>query len=265
MKAPTTQPPGVKGLLTEILLRGMVWSMAGSVFGLLLVPLAEALRDSLPAPLNVFAATVGAAALTALFYGSMRLTVLIANFTFIATLLYTWLGPAQLALEPLVFVGAGVGLAVGTAYGWKDRRSRVFCADAKIVAGAFAGVFAGALGVLLAALIDTVALHWQVWLAAPVAVLVYVSSARWFVRRCHSMLPAVGDGALVGLGVGTVTGLVFLIMAGTLDERLLGDQWLHAFVQRVADGWAATVLGCAAVCFPVGAVRAVLKVPWYNM
>ena len=41
----------------------------------------------------------------------MRLTVTVANFNFIAMVAYSW-GNQQLSLEPLIYVGAFVGITV---------------------------------------------------------------------------------------------------------------------------------------------------------
>lgn len=251
-------------LQEEIALRGAVWALVGVIFGLLFVMLVEALRDHLASPGAFAVATVGAAALTALFYGSMRLTVLVANFTFIAMLAYVWQVGAPLVLEPLVFIGAGTGLAVGALYGLKDKASRVYCAEAKIIAGAAAGVLGAALAVLPGLLIAEPPVTLIAMLVVPVTVLLYIRLSGWFIARCHRLLPAFIDGAVVGFGVGGVTGMVFLIFAGTLDPQLLGSERLLGFVQRVEGGWVPTLLGCAAVCFAVGALRAVLRRPWYD-
>ncbi len=251
--------------IEDLLLRGVTWAMVGVIFGTLFVLLVEITREHLPLTLALFAAITGSSALTSLFYGSMRLTVLVANFTFIAMLIYTWQGAPRLGLEPLVLVGAGVGLAVGLAYGLHDKKSRVYCADAKIVAGIFAGSL-GALVAILARFVDTeLAYSSLAIVAAPVAILVYVSSAHWFIKRCNKLLPVAGDGAIVGLGVGTITGLVFLIMAATLDANLLVVEDLQGFVDRVEGTWAITVTGCAMACFPIGVFRSLFKVPWYNL
>jgi hypothetical protein len=237
--------------------------MVGVIFGTLFVVLAEIFHLYLPASYALLLSIVGAAALTSLFYGSLRLAVMVANFTFVATLVYTWQGAPHLGLEPLVFVGAGIGLAVGTAYGLHDNRSRVYCADAKIVAGAFAGLLGGIVALVGVLLVDGVSYSWLAMAVAPVALLIYVSTAGWFIKRCHHLLPAAGDGAVVGLGVGTVTGLVFLILAATLDPQSLGTAELARYVGRVEEVWMATVAGCALACFPIGAARSLLRVPWY--
>lgn len=251
--------------IEETAFRGLVWALVGVIFALVFVVASEALRVTLAPPYYLLVAAIGAAALTALFYGSMRLTVMTANFTFIAMLVYTWASQGLLALEPLVFVGAFVGVSVGTLYGWHDKKSRIFCAEAKIVAGIVSGLLAGLLAVALTYVLPTLGYPWLTMIVAPVGTLIYVTVAHWFVKRCHHWLPAVANGAIVGLGVGAVTGLFFMVMAGALDPKLLASQELQEFVGRVEAQWLGAVFGCAAINFLVGAARSVMKVPWYNL
>ena len=251
--------------LEEAALRGFVWTLAGVIFALIFVVTVEALQAVTAPPFHVLAGAIGASALTALFYGSMRLTVMTANFTFIAMLVYVWASDAFLALEPLVFVGGCVGVVVGTFYGWHDKKSRIFCAEAKVVAGAVSGLLAGSIATVAHITVPTLALSVLTLIVAPVAVLVYVTVARWFVRRCHHWLPAVANGAIVGLGVGAVTGLLFMVMAGTLDPTMLASDVLRSYVGRVGDNWPIAVFGCAAINFAVGAIRSWMRVPWYNL
>lgn len=250
--------------LEQTLLRGAIWAFVGVVFGFIFVVLAAYLQGFASPYFQLLGAAAGAAGLTALFYGSLRLTVMVANFTFIAMVFYTW-GNAQLTLEPLIYIGGLVGLVVGAVYGAKDKRSRVFCAEAKIVAGLFSGSLASLLGLLAGLFVDGPALPWVGIIVAPAATLIYVSLAYWFVDRCHRFLPPVLDGALVGLGVGSATGLLFMIMAGTLDPELLGMPYHQALVERVQSTWSGVVTGAAVVCCAVGVLRAVLKVRWYNL
>lgn len=249
--------------LEQTVLRGAIWAFVGVVFGFLFVILNEYLQGATSPVVRLFAATAGAAALTSLFYGSMRLSVMVANFTFIAMVFYTW-GNSDLTLEPLISVGAVVGLAVGATYGWLDKKSRVFCADAKIVAGVFAGVLAAGLAFVLSLFVE-MSYPLSAMFIAPAATVIYVSSAHWFVNRCHGFLPPPVGGALVGLGVGSTTGLLFMIMAATLDPELLGMAFHQSFVERVQDVWGSTVGGTAAVCCLVGVLRSLLKVRWYNL
>lgn len=264
MSARTLEPNPRTMQLEQTVLRGAVWAFIGVFFGFIFVVLMAYLQGFATPSFQLLGATAGAAGLTALFYGSMRLTVMVANFTFIAMVFYTW-GNAQLTLEPLIYIGAIVGLVVGAVYGAKDKRSRVFCAEAKIVAGVFSGILASVLGLLAGFLFDGPLLPWAGIIVAPAATLIYVSSAYWFVDRCHRFLPPVLDGALVGLGVGSATGLLFMIMAGTLDPSLLGMPYHQSLVEYVQSTWIGVVAGAAAVCAAIGVLRSVLKVRWYNL
>ena len=187
---------------------------------------------------------------------------MVANFTFIAMVVYTW-GNPQPTLEPLILVGGIIGVIIGAIYGHKDKQSRVFCADAKIVAGLYAGVLAAFLTYLMALLMKEGAYPWAAIIAAPVAILIYIASAHWFIKRCHHWIPPVGDGAIVGLGVGAATGLLFMIMAATLNPDLLQMGHHRSIVEGVQQFWAPTVLGTAGICFTIGVLRTVFKVRWY--
>jgi len=250
--------------LEQTVLRGAIWAIVGVVFGFLFVVLNAYLQAIVSPGLLLFTATVGAAALTALYYGSMRLTVMVANFTFIAMVFYTW-GNAQLTLEPLIYIGAIVGLVVGTLYGAKEKQSRIFCAEAKIVAGVFSGALAAALGYLPGLVFDAPAHLWAAVIGAPVSILIYVTSAHWFVDRCHRFLPPIVNGGLVGTGVGATTGLLFMIMAGSLDPGLLGHAYHLGMVERVESIWLSTIGIAAVACFLIGALRSLLGVRWYNL
>jgi len=264
MNAHTIDPKPRMMHLEQTVLRGAIWAIVGVVFGFLFVVLSAYLEPVVSPPLLLIAATVGASGLTALFYGSMRLAVMVANFTFIAMVFYTW-GNTHLTLEPLIYIGAIVGLVVGTIYGAKEKGSRIFCAEAKIVAGLFSGVLAALLGYLPGMVLNAPAHLWAAMIGAPAAILIYVTSAHWFVDRCHRFLPPVVNGGLVGTGVGAATGLLFMIMAGTLDPGLLGKAYHLALVEHVESVWLSAVAGAAATCFLVGILRSLLNVRWYNL
>ena len=264
MNTHTVQPNSRLMQLEQTALRAAVWAFVGIVFGFIFVVLSAYLEGVVHPALQLLGASTGAAGLTALFYGSMRLTVMVANFNFIAMVAYSW-GNQQLSLEPLVYVGAFVGITVGAIYGAKDKQSRVFCAEAKIVAGLLAGVLAAIPGLLPLLFIAGPERSWVAMLVAPAATLIYVSMAGWFVQRCHRFMPPVLDGALVGLGVGAATGLLFMIMAGTLDSGLLGSSYHQVVVERVQSTWVGTVAATALACSCVGVLRSLLNVRWYNL
>ncbi len=251
--------------IEEIAIRGLTWALIGMIFGFIFAVLAGLQKTYLPGPLGVLATIAASAALTSLFYGSMRLTVLVANFTFVAAIIYTLQGGATFGLEPLVLIGAAIGVLIGATYGWKDKRSRIFCADAKVLAGGAAGVLGGALVLVLGAAIGQPTGAWTAMLVAPSTTLIYIAFAPWFVRRCRNLLPPILDGALVGLGVGSVTGVLFLVMAASFAPEMFSDASLLEMVQQVEKTWRGPVIGCALTCLPIGVARALLKCPWYDL
>ena len=264
MHSPPLEQIDGLGHLGMAALRGAIWAIIGVIFGFIFVALAESLRNVVPTPLHQILASVGSAALTALFYSSMRLTVMVANFTFIAMLAYMW-GNVDSVLESLVLIGAVVGLIVGALYGWQEKRSQICCADAKILAGLLAGVAASLFALILNLLFEELVYPNSAMAIAPMAILVYVTSAPWFVRRCQLIVPAVVDGAIVGLGVGGTTGFLFMLMAGSLDPHMLSVAHHLSLVERVQAVWLPIALGTAASCGAVGVMRSLLRVRWYDL
>ncbi len=257
-------------VLNDAGLRGLVWVFIGLVYAFIFVSVAESTRDLLGSPLNFLFATVAASTLTALFYGSMRLAVIIANVVLVTTLLFLMFGKDSglFTLPLLILVPAALGMLIGAGYGWRDRGSRVCCADAKIVAGLFAGCVTLLPSLLVLAVFggsDRVVYPWLVMLLAPMAGSIYVTSACWFVRRLHKLLPPIGDGALVGLGVGAITGLLFVVIAGTFEPDVTGHGRPLLFIENVYRVLDAALIGAAASCFALGIARAFMRVDWYRL
>jgi len=256
--------------IDNLLLRALVWGFIGLVYGFIFVVAAELLRPLVGTPWHLLLATTATASLTALFYASMRLSVIIANLLFVTTLLYLAFGrdAGCCSITSLILIAALLGMLVGGAYGWHDKQTKICCADAKIVAGLVTGA-AGLPLTLLALWIfdapDRALLPWLVALLAPLSGLLYVGSARWFVERCQNLLPPFGDGALVGFGVGAVTGLLFVVLIGTLEPQIAGSSEEPLFLGRVYEVLGESVALSAFSCLLAGAARSWLRVPWYNL
>jgi len=257
-------------ILNDAGLRGLVWVFIGLVYAFIFVSVAESTRELLGSPFNFMFATVAAAALTALFYGSMRLAVIIANAVLVTTLLFLMFGKDSglFTLPMLILIPAALGMLIGAGYGWRDRGSRVCCADAKIIAGLFAGAVTLLPALLVLAVFggsDQVVYPWLVMLLAPMAGSLYVTTACWFVRRLHHLLPPLGDGALVGLGIGAITGLLFVVIAGTFEPDVTGHGRPLHFIENVYRVIDSTLVGAAVSCFALGVGRAFLRVDWYKL
>jgi hypothetical protein len=253
--------------IEDMLLRSLAWVFVGLVFGFIFVVSGEVLHGVVGETWRMPLATVMASTLTSLVYGSMRLTVIVANVLLAVLVLYFAFDdqPGQLTLGRIMLVCAAIGTLVGGLYGWSETRSMVWCADAKIVAGLVAGLPAALLALVLGLFnLDVATAHpWLVAALAPVAAVFYVRRAAWFIGHCHRLLPRVGDGILVGLGVGVVTGLLFLVMAGIFGIDM-GPE-LSAFFTHVDARLSATLLWSAGGCLLLGLARSFLRVPWYNL
>lgn len=257
-------------IFNDIGIRGLVWLFVGVIYGFLFVSIAEILRDFVSSPLNILAATVGASALTALFYGSVRLVALIANIVFVATLLFFLFGPDPGYFSPLELVGiaAFLGLTVGAVYGRLDHKSRIFCADAKVICGLFTGIVTALIAGLVMFLVgdaNKIVYPWLVMLLAPIAGAIYVGTACWFVHHLQNLLPPIGDGALVGLGVGATTGGLFLVIVGAVNPDFIGHREALASLERIHEVLGVTLLSSAASCFLLGGIRAARKMAWYKL
>lgn len=257
--------------IESLLLRGLLWAFVGTVYGFVFTVSAEALRTLLPAPFPPLIAAILAAGLTALVYGSMRLAVIIANILFVGTLLYLLLvgdsGDSP-GIAVLTLLGAAIGLAVGAFYGLRDKCSRVCLADGKAIAGLFAGaatVLPAWLAMVLGSTPHGAFPLWLPMLLAPLAGVIYVSTAHWFVARLHQLLPPVGDGALVGGSVGAVTGLLFVVLAGSFDPHFIGGAATADYLQQVHAALGSVIPGCAISCFLLGGARCLLKIRWYDL
>lgn len=250
----------MKNVLIEGLIRGAVWALVGVIYGFLLVVLLNALPADLFPYLGYPITVITASALGALLYGSMRLTVMVSIYSAIAVAIafVVYSGAPTLAL--FVATGAIVGLLIGMVYGRYVLSSRVFRAEAKILAGVFAGALASLSALIPAVLFQPLPDFLLAMILCPLTGALYMAVLPWFIHRFTDLLPPVFDGALVGTGAGALMGLLFAIMIGTLEG------YLHpADEQQVVDilaAWPMASLGGALGAFLVGAGRTLLRIPW---
>lgn len=254
-------------LIEDLVLRSLVWVFIGAAFGFVFIAAVELMRGTLPQAWLVSAAVVAASVLTSLVYGSMRLAVIVANSLLVVALGFVALAgpPRELGLPMMLLACATIGALIGGVYGWRDTRSNVWCADAKLVAALAASLPAALLALLWERFRTPELLGYPevLVLLAPLTGSIYVTYARWFVGRCHMILPPFGGGMLVGLGTGCITGMMYILFAGLLDESVA--QQLQPFYAQVeanlGPGALASVTGCAML----GVVRSLLHRPWYSL
>ena len=247
-------------LLIEALIRGAVWALVGVIYGFLLVVLLHALPVDRFPYLGYPIAVIAASALGALLYGSMRLTVMVSIYAAIAVAIAFVSVPGQRTLVVLISTGAVIGLVAGMLYGRYVLGSRVYRADAKLLAGIFAGAIASISALIPALLFEPLPNFLLAMILCPLTGMLYMAVLPWFVHRFSDLLPPVADGALVGTGAGGLMGLLFAIMVGTLHGYLPEDEELQ--VMAILSAWPAASAGGALGAFLVGAGGAFLRVPW---
>jgi len=248
----------------EAVMRGMIWAFVGATFGALYVPLFEFLRQVLPVSPSYVLACAAAAAAGALFYGSMRLAVIVAVFANVAIFVYfVFFAGGGLPPTYALAVGAAVGLVVGALYGASVRDSRVFRAHAKLLAGTVAGIGGATLAVLAVALFGEVRLAWLVGVLAPVCGLFYVLVAPRFVERFSHLLPPAVDGALVGAAVGAFLGLAFWVLAGVVLDEVTAP-W-DTMTAHIAAQWPGAIIFAALGACMLGLARSVCGLEWLDL
>lgn len=231
----------------EVIFTGLIWAYMGIIFGTVFVGLVRFFEQlSWPVLAEIPAAAL-AGAIGAVFYGSMQLTVFAAMAGTLASFGFLALAPGP--VHPLHMLGASAlgGFLVGAAYGQGFKNSRVYRADAKIVAGLCAGIISSA---LLSALF-IVAGRLPLW-----ATTMFLCGATGFtyslivpglIKRLHDLLPPAGDGAVVGAGVAGFVGLMIWVMVAELDSQYTGPYTVlaHNFLERLPEAAGGAALGGA--------------------
>lgn len=250
----------MKTELIEALIRGAIWALVGVIYGFLLVVMLHGLPADLFPYLGYPITVITASALGALLYGSMRLTVMVSIYAAIAVAIVFVTYSGTPTLQLLISTGAAIGLLAGTVYGRFVASSRVYRADAKILAGVFAGAIASLSALLPAILFEPLPDFLLAMILCPLTGMLYMAVLPWFIHRYSDLLPPIADGALVGMGAGALMGLLFAIMIGTLEGYLNPIQ--EQRVASILHAWPDAALGGALGAFLVGAGRSLFRVPW---
>ncbi len=209
--------------LSEGAVRAVVWAIVGAFFALLFKAFyVLAGYWQLSAPQLIVSGTM-ATVIAALIYGSMRLAVLIAAFASVFSVAFLITQGDN--FEPAAFLGYCLllGLVVGALYGWLATSSRIGYADAKILAGLSAGLASSSLYWLLMPFLGVENPAWAIAVLCPIAGLLYVTLVPAIVRRVPNLLPAFGDGAVIGSGISLFVGLFIWIMAGAVDSTIIAS------------------------------------------
>ncbi len=215
--------------LKEALIRGLIWTFIGFLYGALFVFLAQAARFwHLPMIPAVFAAVVSAT-LAALIYSSMRLAVLMAML--VSPLSIGFIIASGNPADPvlLLLMALVSGALVGALYGYFSTRSRVHRADAKTLTGFSAGWLAALVYLLLSPWLESHPIALQVGYLCPLTGFIYVWLLPTFVKLYDNLLPPLADGLLVGLGISAFVSMSFFVMISSVDPEVAGPaiSWIE--------------------------------------
>ncbi len=266
MHIETAAPPQIHSFgsrFGEALIRGFVWGIIGVVFGFLFVVLSVFFHAADPLSPGFLFTTAAAGGLGALIYGSMRLSIIVAVTVNTVAILYLLLGGDAIDLKWIALSGCLSGSLIGGIYGLRVKDSRVFRAEAKIIAGMVAGTIATLCLALPLLTVGQIPLFWTTMFLCPLTGLVYVSIVPGFVCRCCQLLAPVADGALVGGGVGAIIAVLFWIMVGSLHGNLAAAE--QTFIQQtlllLPDGVSGAVIGASSLGF----LRTVAGAKWLDI
>ncbi|MES9836070.1 MAG: hypothetical protein AB2728_05500 [Candidatus Thiodiazotropha sp.] len=206
----------------EALIRGAIWAFIGLLYAMLFVFL-SAFADHwrLPIDANLIAAVL-AGTLGALIYSSMRLAVLMTTIVSPLSIFYFILSDPPVDLFLLLILVSVAGAVVGALYGIYSMGSRVNRADAKTLAGFSAGWLAALVYLLLTSAVDAIPINITVALLCPLTGILYVAMVPGFIKLYDNLLPPLGDGLMVGVGVSAFIALCFFVMIGSIDDSVAG-------------------------------------------
>ena len=211
----------------DIFFYGVIWAFVGALYAALFMPVFEVVRNVWPLWTAPICAAVVATAGGALVYSSSQLALLVAifsNFAVFGYLLYS--GEFASPLAPTL-VGAGIGAIVGVLYGLGVKESRIYSADAKLMAGFVAGAAVSVVS-LVWILVFNASLTILVAVLAPLTGLMYVKIVDDFIQRFSDVFPAFVDGAIAGAVIGGFIGFGLWVMGGIV-------------LQRIAPEWESTI------------------------
>lgn len=216
----------------EALIRGAIWSFIGSLYGMIFkffYSLAE--YWSLPISSILFAGTL-AATLAALIYSSMTLAFIVATASSLVSLIYVLSAGDLVDIVNLGIVCAVFGAAFGALYGYKAKSSRVYRADAKTLAGLTAGAIVSLLYFVISQAFSSINLVLTITVLCLFTGALYIAVVTWFIHRFNHLLPAIGDGAIVGAGTGLFVSILFFLMITGVTPEVAGEHRLLTEIIR---------------------------------
>lgn len=245
------------------LLRGLIWAFSGLSYGFVFLFLYHALDERLPPYWLQLLVAMGTGGLVALIYGSLRLSMLVTLYAGVTAIGYLIYASVEARLSTLLPIGAVTGMAIGLGYGMMVRDSRIHCAEAKIISGIVAGAAAALLSGTLILMNVELSLTAMVFLLCPLTGLLYAVLVRWVIAFCSHLVPASLNGALVGLGSGTVASLMMWVIFSSLSDNWLAEHQRYA--TQIMEHWPPVVASAMVGAFFVGLFRAGIGARWLDV
>jgi hypothetical protein len=207
----------------EVLVRGLIWAFIGILYALIFV-FFSVLATNWQHQINpYFFSGVLAGTIGALIYSSMRLAVLMAIIVTPVSSLFLLLSNAPMDPFSLILIVGSVGGIIGAFYGHYSIASRVHRADAKTLAGFSAGFLASLGYLIVAGQSSDIPLSWIIGFMCPLSGWLYVLFVPTFIRYFDNLLPSIGDGALVGIGVSVFIALAIFVMTNSISANSAGS------------------------------------------
>ena len=233
--------------IKEAFIRGAIWAFIGSLYAMLFtffVALAE--YSQLPVD-PVFLAGILAGTLGALIYSSMRLAVLMTVIVAPVSIFYFILSGRPVNLFYLLLLVSVTGAVIGALYGAFSMGSRIHRADAKTLTGFSAGWLVSLGYLLVSGFMETSHVGASVAFMCPITGILYVWMVPQFIKHYDNLLPPVGDGLMVGVGVSSFVALSFFVMISSVDGSVAGPMLpaIDNIFATLPDAFLGGVLGGA--------------------
>lgn len=208
--------------LKEALIRGAIWAFIGLLYAILFVVF-SAFAEFWEFPINSYLfAGVLSATLGALIYSSMRLAVLMTIVISPVCIFFFILAEKPVNLMIIMILTAVLGGIIGALYGLFSMGSRVNRADAKTLAGFSSGWLVSIVYLMFSGLLSTLPVAMIIALMCPLTGIIYVFLVPGFIKLYDNLMPPIGDGLMVGVGVSGFVTLSFFIMISSIDSETAG-------------------------------------------
>jgi hypothetical protein len=249
--------------IKEALIRGAIWAFIGLLYGMLFV-FFSAFAEHWSLPINpILFAGVLSGALGALIYSSMRLAVLMTTIISPLCIFYFIFAEKPTNLPIILMIAMLIGAIVGALYGSFSKGSRVNRADAKTLTGFSAGWIASLCYLLFSSILASYPISMVVALMCPLTGILYVFLVPGFIKLYDNLLPPIGDGLMVGVGVSVFVTLSFFIMISSIDHEIAGT--LIPVLQNIHNNLSGAMLGGVIGGGSAGVLSGMLLTKWQDL